>query len=87
MAGKTIRITTEAYNALKAKKMKDETISEVILRITKPSSLMELAGILTEKEGDRLERAIMNNRKKHAKEHERRIKKIVAALEGHDDFP
>jgi len=62
MATKTISITQKAYDRLKTKKENNESFSEVINRITNKSSIMELAGILTKKEGDKLEKYIKERR-------------------------
>ena len=58
MATKCITITTEAYNNLAALKNPNESFTEVINRITKKSSLFDLVGLLTPKEGKELEGSI-----------------------------
>ena len=54
MATKTISITEEAYERLRTNKMENESFTDVINRITNKRSIMELAGILTNKEADEL---------------------------------
>ena len=54
MATKTISITEEAYNRLLSKKYEKESFTEVINRITNKISLVDFAGILTDKEADNL---------------------------------
>lgn len=63
MAVKTITITEWAYTALKALKNEKESFSDVIGRVTKKRSLLDFAGILSEEEGERLEKAILDSRK------------------------
>ncbi|MBI2661519.1 antitoxin VapB family protein [Candidatus Woesearchaeota archaeon] len=54
MATKTISITVEAYERLKGEKKERESFTEVINRITGRRSLLELAGILSDKEAGEL---------------------------------
>ena len=58
MATKTISITEEAYERLRTNKMENESFTDVINRITNKRSIMELAGILTNKEADELKKNI-----------------------------
>lgn len=62
MSTKTISITEEAYERLKAKKEHNESFSDVIVKITKKGRLTDLAGILTDKEADELEKNIRKSR-------------------------
>ncbi|MDO8660492.1 MAG: antitoxin VapB family protein [Candidatus Woesearchaeota archaeon] len=63
MSVKTITITEDAYTRLASRKQNGESFSELVCRIMPKRSLMELAGILNNKEADALEVAIKNNRK------------------------
>ncbi|MBI4415461.1 MAG: antitoxin VapB family protein [Euryarchaeota archaeon] len=47
MAAKTIRITREAYERLRARKLPDESFSDVILRLTGRRPLTDFAGMLS----------------------------------------
>ncbi len=47
MATKTISITREAYDRLKARKGPDESFSDVVLRLTERRPLAEYAGMLS----------------------------------------
>jgi len=70
---KTITITDEAYKRLKARKGKNESFTDTIIKITAPKiDLTKYAGILTEKEADKLESRIAELRK----ESELRLEKI-----------
>ncbi len=82
MVVKTITVTKDAYEALKALKAERESFSETILRVAKRRSLREFAGVLSPESADRLERAVKDIRKRHTKAHRRRMKDIVCALQG-----
>ncbi|MAG73363.1 antitoxin [archaeon] len=55
MATKTLTITENAYNALKERKLEDESFSQEILRLltTQKRPLSDFFGILSEEEGER----------------------------------
>lgn len=65
MSTKTITITEEAYERLRAKKSTKESFSDVILKVTRKRRLSDFAGILTEKEGEELEKNIKKTRAKY----------------------
>jgi predicted CopG family antitoxin len=87
MAVKTITVTTDAYEALKELKGEHESFSQTILRVAKKKSLWDFAGILTEEEGERLEKAIKYGRREHRISYEKRIARITRELEGKDGNP
>jgi len=62
MASKTITISEEAYDRLKSRKEENESFTDVINKLTRERSLMEIAGILSEDEADRLEEKIKEKR-------------------------
>jgi len=62
MPTRTISITEEAYERLKVRKEKNESFTDVINRVTGKRSLLELAGILSEEEADKLEKHIKERR-------------------------
>ena len=76
MATKTISITEEAYQRLKMKKEQNESFTDVINRITGRRSLLELAGILSNKEADKMEQVIKKSREASIK----RMNKIIEKL-------
>jgi len=76
MATKTISITEDAYDRLRAWKVNNESFSDVINRITSKRRLSEIAGILTEEEGKALERKIKKGREISNK----RMSRIYRAL-------
>ena len=63
MATKTISITEEAYERLRMKKEKNESFTDVINRIAGKGNIMELAGILSKEEGEKLGYYIRERRK------------------------
>ena len=63
MVTKTLTITKEAYEQLKALKRPEESFSEEIKRITgSKQDIMRFAGILTEEEGEGMLAAIRKMR-------------------------
>jgi predicted CopG family antitoxin len=54
MGTKNISISEEAYERLSALKKPNESFTEVINRLTERRSILELAGVLTEREGREL---------------------------------
>jgi predicted CopG family antitoxin len=54
MGTKNISISEEAYERLSALKKSNESFTEVINRLTEKRSILELAGVLTEREGREL---------------------------------
>ena len=65
MATKSITITEEAYKRLKQLRREDESFSQIIQRLTSNAGrLLKFAGALNEKDADRLEKRIQENRKR-----------------------
>ena len=54
MGTKNISISEEAYERLAALKKPNESFTEVVNRLTRKKSILELVGSLTEKEGDEI---------------------------------
>ena len=67
MATKTISISVEAYEKLKKLKNEKESFSEVINRVAGKRSLLELAGILSDEEGDALMKSVKEGRERSRK--------------------
>ncbi len=63
MGTKNISISEEAYERLAALKKPNESFTEVVNRLTKRRSILDLAGALNEKEGDEIRREITSLRK------------------------
>ncbi len=61
---KSIRLSDEAYERLKAHKEDDETFTDVVLRLAGEHSLLELVGILDDEEAAEMKSAIAERRKR-----------------------
>ncbi|MBI2449122.1 antitoxin VapB family protein [Candidatus Pacearchaeota archaeon] len=64
MATKTITITSEAYERLFAFKEPNESFSDVITKIMRKYSFLDLVGILSPGEAEKLEKNIKEIRKR-----------------------
>lgn len=82
MTTKTITVTEDAYTALKALKGTRESFSETILRVAKKRPLSDFFGVLSKKSGERLEKTVLEMRKKRDEVRKERMKRIVAELKG-----
>jgi len=67
MATKTISITKEAYDRLKARKRPDESFSDVVLRLTEGRPLAEYAGMLSKSSVKAIREAIEEARSERRK--------------------
>ena len=76
MATKTISITDEAYGALRTKKNKSESFSDVIIRLSGKKTLASFYGALSEKSGKLLEEDFREGRKTHRKRLKKRLEKL-----------
>ncbi|HLC32613.1 MAG TPA: antitoxin VapB family protein [Candidatus Nanoarchaeia archaeon] len=76
MATKSITITEDAYNRLASLKQEKESFSDVIKRIAPKRSLLELAGILTDKQTKELKRNVADFRKQFNEDLEKRRKRF-----------
>jgi len=77
MGTKNIAISEEAYQMLKALKKSGESFTEVIERITRRGSILELAGALSKKEVAAVEKHVREVRERSS----RRIARTVGVLE------
>ncbi|HLC67149.1 MAG TPA: antitoxin VapB family protein [Candidatus Nanoarchaeia archaeon] len=82
MATKTITVTTDAYEALRAMKAVRESFSETILRVAKRKPLSTFYGALEPKTGAALEKTITEMRKRRNAAHYQRQKYLRTALKG-----
>ncbi|MDY6770239.1 MAG: antitoxin VapB family protein [Candidatus Nanohaloarchaea archaeon] len=80
MATKTISLSEDAYERLKAEKKENESFSDAVARITTPVKLDDFHGILSDETADDLEEAIEENRKRFNEEHRERVEEIKEAL-------
>ena len=77
MGTKNIAISEEAYQRLKALRKPGESFTEVIKRITRSRSILELAGMLSTAEGAELKSTI----KKIRGESSKRIRETIQRLQ------
>ena len=81
MATKTISITESAYKKLANLKGAHESFSIVIERIAQKRKLSDFAGVLSKESGDKLNRFVEQERKRHEKQRIIRNKKIDEMLD------
>ncbi len=82
MAVKTITITEDAYNAISRIKEKNESFSELFLRIAKRKPLSSFFGVLSKEVADDLRKQIKMSRELRRPLDDARRKKIIAAFNG-----
>ena len=63
MGSKNISISDEAYLRLSELKLKNESFTELIYRLTNETNVLDLRGIISEDEGKNLEKNIGVSRK------------------------
>ena len=63
MGSKNISISDEAYLRLSELKLKNESFTELIYRLTNKTNVLDLKGIISEDEGKSLEKNIRDSRK------------------------
>ena len=71
MATKTISITEEAYERLRMQKGRNDSVTDVINRITGKRAIMEFAGILSNEDADKMKAHIKEMRARSRKRMER----------------
>lgn len=80
MGTKTISLTEEAYEKLRASKKEGESFSEVVERIAPGVRLEEYWGILDDEAADELRDAVAETRKEWTKTEETRQERIMSEL-------
>ncbi len=76
MATKCITITTEAYERLALLKTTSESFSDVISKLTKNYSFLDLVGLLSNKEAEGMRKHIFSLRKRLRKEVNQRAERL-----------
>ena len=80
MATKMVRLTEDAYNALNGLKNKGESFSDTVSRIcrNKNARLLNFVGIITDEEGEELQRIVAEQRELSRKMTEDRFERLWA---------
>ncbi len=76
MATKSITITEDAYERLASFKNEKESFSDVINKLTRKSSYMDLVGVLSKEEAKELRESIKDVRKRMREDIERTAKRL-----------
>lgn len=71
MATKTISIAEDAYDILRSRKKPGESFSDVIRKFGKGGKLSNLAGLLSEKEAEKLVERVRASRERSRARHAR----------------
>jgi predicted CopG family antitoxin len=79
MGAKNISISDEAYTRLASMKAPNESFTDVINRLTGKKSILELAGILTEGEGDEMRRVVAEVRVASGDRASKTMKRMASA--------
>ena len=74
MAVKTLTITDDAYEALRALRESNESFSETILRVAKRKPLSYFYGSISKENGKKLEKTILKVRKIRNEIHKKDMK-------------
>jgi len=81
MSTRNVRLDEDVYERIKSEKRPDETFSEAVERLIGGSSLLDLAGILSDDEADEFRRAIDESHEAGTRE----IDELVDRFDGDDD--
>lgn len=79
MSTKTISLSEEAYERLKAMKKEKESFTDLIKRLCSGAKLRDFYGILEEESAEEIEKAIRERREEHRERHEERINRLKEA--------
>lgn len=85
MGTKTISLTEEAYNRLKAAKKEGESFSDVVNRISPGVRLEDYWGVLDEGAADELREAVEDGRARRRTERSVRRDRIASELSRNDE--
>jgi len=82
MGTKTISLTDDAYERLKAHKREGESFSDVVRRLADTPDLEEYHGIVSDETAEELEDVIRSRRETRNEQRRKRRDEIVDSLEG-----
>ncbi|WP_123619776.1 antitoxin VapB family protein [Halorubrum sp. CSM-61] len=81
MSTRNVRLDEDVYERIKSEKRPGETFSETVERLIGGSSLLDLAGILSDEEADEFRRAIEESDEAGTRE----VDELVDRFDGVDD--
>ncbi|RAW45800.1 hypothetical protein DQW50_07235 [Halorubrum sp. 48-1-W] len=81
MSTRNVRLDEDVYERIKSEKRPDETFSEAVGRLIGGSSLLDLAGILSDEEAAEFRRAIDESDEAGTRE----IDELIDRFDGDDD--
>ena len=81
MSTRNVRLDEDVYERIKSEKRPGETFSEAVERLIGGSSLLDLAGILSDDEADEFRRAIDESDEAGKRE----IDELIDRFDGDDD--
>lgn len=81
MSTKTISLSEDAYERLKAEKQEGESFSDVVRRLTPGVKLTEYHGVLSEETADELEAAVAEARGERAERRSTRRERVRDRLD------
>lgn len=81
MSTKTISLSEDAYNKLKALKKDNESFSDVVRKVTKTSNISKFHGVLSDDTADEIEESIRKNREDNLERHSERVNNIKEDIE------
>lgn len=84
MATKTIRLTEGVYTQLKAEQRDDETFSETVERLVGGTSLLDLAGNLTDDQAAEARETVRRSRQEGRRQSRAVVERVVQATEADD---
>lgn len=76
MPSKTINVSVQAYEAMAAAKQPGESFSELALRTFRPTSLLDLAGTLSDAQADEWKRTLAEARRRSVEETDARMRRL-----------
>lgn len=76
MSTKTISLSEDAYDRLKALKKEKESFSDLVRRLCSGVKLKNFYGVLSRESAEEMEKTIQKRREEHRNKHKERIKQL-----------